>query len=65
MSGLPPAPTALERRERFARKHPEVKITGRFEAGRRLFEVSEPGRPAAAYEDAGTMMDDLEKRYPD
>lgn len=57
-------PSAAERRERFTRKHPEIPITTRREGARLIFEVSEPNRPAAAYDDPDAMMDDLEKRYP-
>ena len=60
----PRTPSAAARREAFARKHPEVPITARREGGRVVFEVSEPGRAAAAYDDATAMMDNLEARYP-
>jgi hypothetical protein len=56
--------TALQRRERFERKHPEIPITTRREHGRLLFEVSAPDSAAVACEDADAMMDDLEARYP-
>lgn len=67
--------TALERREKFERRHPEIKIATRRDGGRLLFEVSEPvpegpdgepvpGDPARAYDNATAMMDDLERRYP-
>jgi hypothetical protein len=54
----------VERRERFAREHPEIQLTTRRDGSRLLFEVSEPDRAAAAYDDADTMMNDLEARYP-
>jgi hypothetical protein len=57
--------TALERRERFAARHPEITIATRRDGGRLLFEVSEPSRPARAIHDANAMMDDLEDRYPE
>jgi hypothetical protein len=57
-------PSAAARRNNFAARHPEIPITTRRESGRILFEVSEPGRPAAAYDDPDAMMDDLESRYP-
>ncbi len=55
--------SALERRERFEREHPEVRFSARREGARLVIEVSEPGRPTAAYDDASAMMDDLEARY--
>ena len=56
---------ALERRERFARKHPEIDIRAKRENGSMLFHVTEPGRPGPAiWTDASEMLDDLEKRYP-
>jgi hypothetical protein len=57
-------PSAAARRDNFTARHPEIPITTRRESGRIIFEVSEPGRAAAAYDDACTMMDDLEARYP-
>jgi hypothetical protein len=60
----PRTPSAAGRRERFARKHPEIPLTTRREGSRLLFEVSEPGRAALAYDDADVMMNDLEARYP-
>jgi hypothetical protein len=55
----------LERRERFARKHPEIDIRARSENGRMRFRVLEPGRPGPTiWTDASEMLDDLEKRYP-
>jgi hypothetical protein len=74
-SGIEPQPASashetnlpvLERRERFARKHPGIDIRARREDGRMKFFVSEPGRPKpTVWTDAGEMMDDLEKRYPE
>jgi hypothetical protein len=55
---------AAERRNRFAAKHPAINFSSRLEDGRLVFEVSEPGRPAWATNDADAMMDDLEARYP-
>jgi hypothetical protein len=60
----PRTPSALERRERFARKHPGIPVTTRREGRRLLFDVTEPGGTVTAYKNAGTMMDDLEARYP-
>jgi hypothetical protein len=60
----PQTPSAAGRRDKFARKHPEISITTRREGGRLLFEVNEPGSAAVAYEDANAMMNDLEARYP-
>jgi hypothetical protein len=57
-------PSAAARRNNFTVRHPEVPITARREGGRIVFEVTEPGRPAAAYDNADAMMDDLESRYP-
>jgi hypothetical protein len=57
-------PSAAARRSAFNSRHPEIAITARREGGRVVFEVSEPGRPAAAYDDADAMMNDLESRYP-
>jgi hypothetical protein len=57
--------TALERRERFAARHPEITISTRRDGRRLLFEVSEPTRPAWATHDADAMLDDLEDRYPE
>lgn len=59
----PLTPSAAARRENFTRRHPEIQITTRREEGRLIFDVSEPGRAATAYEDANTMMDYLEARY--
>ncbi len=67
--------SALQRREQFERKHPEIKITTRREGSRLVFEVSSlategpdgepvPGDPARAYDDADVMLDDLERRHP-
>jgi len=56
---------ALERRERFAAKHPEIDIQARRENGGRLaFYVTAPDL-AIAWFDATCMMDELESRYPD
>lgn len=55
---------ATDRRERFAERHPDIKFSTRRDGGRLIFEVSEPGRPAWATNDADAMMDDLEARYP-
>jgi hypothetical protein len=60
----PRTPSAVTRREAFARRHPEVIITPRRQDGRLIFEVSAPGSSAAAYDDANAMMNDLEARYP-
>lgn len=60
----PRTPSAAARRELFARKHPGILITARRDGGRIVFEVSEPGRAATAYDDAAAMMDDLEARHP-
>jgi hypothetical protein len=54
----------VERRERCARKHPEVMITARRVAGTLLFDVSAPSFVAVGYDSAATMMADLESRYP-
>lgn len=56
---------AIETRERLAREHPEVLISARrAEDGSLLFEVSEPGRAAMAYDNPVTMLDALAERYP-
>jgi hypothetical protein len=60
----PRTPSALDRRERFADRHPEIPITTRREGVGLVFEVTEPGKAAAVYHDADAMMDDLEARYP-
>ena len=61
----PSTPKALERRETFARKHPEIDIRAKRENGRMQFHVREPGADKpAVWADASKMMDDLEKRYP-
>jgi hypothetical protein len=60
----PRAPSAVIRREEFARHHPEIPITARREGTRLVFEVSEPGKAAEPYADPDAMMDDLEARYP-
>lgn len=57
-------PSAAARRNAFTARHPEIPITARRQAGRIIFEVAEPGRAPAAYDDAIAMMDDLEARYP-
>jgi hypothetical protein len=56
---------ALERRERFERRHPEIDIRAKREDGQMRIYVREPGRTEpTVWADAGEMMDDLEKRYP-
>jgi hypothetical protein len=60
----PRTPSAAARRERLETRHPEVLITTRREGTRLIFDVSEPGRSARAYDDADAMMNDLEARYP-
>jgi hypothetical protein len=57
-------PSAAARRNAFAIRHPAIPITTRREGGRIVFQVREPGRPAADYDDADAMMDGLESRYP-
>jgi hypothetical protein len=54
----------MARREEFEQAHPEVSINLRRVDGRLVFEVSEPGKAAVAWDDANAMLDDLEKRYP-
>lgn len=56
---------AADRRERFAKRHPEIGFSARREGARLVFEVSEPDRAAWATCDADAMMDDLEARYSD
>ena len=51
-----------ERVHRFRNKHPDITIT-RLPGG--SWEVYQPGETAAAWEDGVTMMDNLERRYPD
>jgi hypothetical protein len=63
-NSAPRTPSAAARRERFARRHPEVLITTRREGTRLVFDVSEPDTSARAYDDADVMMNDLEARYP-
>jgi hypothetical protein len=53
----------MARRERFEAAHPEVSINLRRVEGRLVFEVSEPGKAAAAWDDPAAMMDELELRY--
>jgi hypothetical protein len=60
----PRTPSAAARRNRFARRHPEVPISVRREGTRLVFDVAEPGGETRAYQDADAMMDDLEARYP-
>jgi hypothetical protein len=61
---VPRTPSAAARRDRFACRHPEVLITTRREGTRLVFDVSEPGKAAKAYDDADVMMNDSEARYP-
>lgn len=61
---VPRTPSAAARRNRFARRHPEVPISVRREGTRLVFDVAEPGGETRAYHDADAMMDDLEARYP-
>ena len=60
----PRTPSAALRRERFARRHPEVAVTVRREGSGLVFDIAEPGKRPVVYRDADTMMDDLEARYP-
>jgi hypothetical protein len=60
----PRTPSAVVRRERFARHHPEIPITARREGTSLVFEVAEPGKEAELYNDPDAMMNDLEARYP-
>lgn len=60
----PRVPSAAARRDGFARRHPEIPITGRREGARLVFDVTAPGEPARVYRDAVAMMDELEARYP-
>lgn len=39
-------------------------MTTRREGGRLVFEVSEPDKVAAVYDNPDAMMDDLKARYP-
>jgi hypothetical protein len=55
---------ALQRRERFAARHPEIDIRAKRERGRLVFYVTEAGS-AVAWLDATAMLDDLEARYPE
>jgi hypothetical protein len=54
----------LQRRERFAARHPEIDIRAKREGGRLVFYVTE-ANSAVTWFDATAMMDDLEARYPD
>lgn len=60
----PRTPSAAARRDRFARVHPEIRITVRRESTGLVFPVAEPGKQVAVYHDADAMMDELEARYP-
>jgi hypothetical protein len=60
----PRTPSAANRREAFARRHPEIPITVRREGTRLVFDVIEPGKPVEVFYDADTMMDELEARHP-
>jgi hypothetical protein len=61
----PLSPSALQRRETFERRHPEIDIRAARVNGRMQFHVREPGRDKpSVWADASQMMDDLEKRYP-
>lgn len=60
----PRTPSAVVRREEFARRHPEILVTARREGARLMFDVSGPDKRADVYQDADAMMDDLEARYP-
>jgi hypothetical protein len=55
---------ALQRRERFAARHPEIGIRARRERGRLVFYVTE-ANTAVAWLDVAAMLDDLESRYPE
>ena len=55
---------ALQRRERFAVRHPEIDIRAKRERGRLAFYVTEAGT-VVAWLDTNAMMDDLEARYPE
>jgi hypothetical protein len=57
-------PSAVVRRERFARKHPEIPISTRREDGQLLFEAPDPDGAVKEYKDANAMMNDLETWYP-
>jgi hypothetical protein len=55
----------LQRRERFATRHPGIEIRARREDGQMRFYVSEPGHSEPAmWTDPAKMMDALEARYP-
>jgi hypothetical protein len=60
----PRTPSAVARREEFARRHPEILVTARREGARLMFDVLGPGKQVGVYQDADVMMDDLEARYP-
>jgi hypothetical protein len=55
---------ALEWRERFAKRHPEIGIRAERVRERMVFYVKGP-RDQICWFDAFAMMDDLEARYPD
>jgi len=55
---------ALERRERFSARHPEIDIRAKRERGRLAFYVTEADTVVAWLHPAA-MMDDLEARYPE
>lgn len=60
----PRTPSALQRRETFARRHPEIDIRARRVNGQMRFFVRESNLdPPAEWVDANAMMDDLEARY--
>ena len=55
---------AVAIRDALAREAPEIIITARrSEDGTLRFEVSEPGRAAAAYEDPVELLDRLAERH--
>jgi hypothetical protein len=54
----------LERRERFAERHPEIDIRAERVRERMVFYIKGP-RDQICWFDAFAMMDDLESRYPD
>jgi hypothetical protein len=55
---------ALQRRERFAARRPEIVIRAKRVDGRLVFDVTAADY-AVTWLDATAMMDDLEARYPE
>lgn len=65
MNELPNRTRLPKRVEQFTHAHPEILITAPDSGSHsQKWEVSEPSRPARAWDSGTHMMDDLEARYP-